>query len=265
MSSTTNGHGHPDTATSDRIRWTDVEIANIAAEWVEQRVLQPFESTMTLFEIAQRKAVPDRQRNLTGLTNCPELRLKMANLWRERMERAACEPQIVHVEVPQPPDYIDLKNRLDIPSLMAMLSAKVGEQLASVKPLLAAMSPQAAEVAQSAPLRPEISLLAAASAKPRKTRVLLVGPLPGQFNEIKTQTDAAEIPVELQWLDKDKPKSSVPISTDHVVCTRYISHHFEAAIKKCIPAGRYHHIEGGGIVTIVQKLRDIGSLLHPRA
>lgn len=251
------------TQTTDRVRWEAHEIETMAQAFVEERAKDPFAIMGDLLNSAQSLLPEHRRRNLPGLSAAPDLRHRIADLWRARMAATAPEPTIVHVETQRPPDYIDMLNQLDGPSLAAMVVAKFSKELATFKPLLTHLN-GANGAPVGAPLQPPISILAAASAKPRKTRVLIIGPFREQFQHIEEKANEAKLPVELQWIDKDKNSIGVPISTDYVIVTKFTSHAHHDALKRTIPPGKFFYLEGG-ITAVVQKLRDIAALLPPRA
>ena len=70
--------------------------------------------------------------------------------------------------------------------------------------------------AQTAPANPAPTITKSASPKPRRARVLVIGPLPAQFQEIKARAEAADLPVELLYADKDK-RHNGPLAADHIV------------------------------------------------
>jgi hypothetical protein len=250
---------------STRVSWSDYEENQIGKQFIEERKMDPFAAPHELIMVAMRKVLePHRHRNINTLQACPSLRVKIGNLWLDAMAAQCPEPHIVHVETQSPPDYIDILHRCDLPSLFALVVAKLQEQMGSLKPLLTMLTPPGAPPA-GAPLQAPVSLLSAASAKPRRTRVLIVGPLNAQFREIEAKAAEAQLPVELLWLDKDKSNNGVPVSADYVVATSFINHSLNEALKKQLPKGKYFFLNGDGITGVVNKLRDIGALLPPRA
>lgn len=251
--------------TREMIRWTDAEILELAQGICDERARDPFASIMDLFKTAQGALLEEhRHRDLPGLSACQPLRLKVAELWKARMDAKEKDPEIIHVETQRPPDYIDMLQQLDTPSLMAMLVTKIGQQMEQFKPLLTVMNGAPKPEQAGAPLLPPVSLLAAASAKPRKTRVLIIGPLVSQFREIEAKATEEKLAVELQYLDKDKNLGGTAVQTDHVIVTKFTSHSMMDNMKASVPKGRFHYLEGG-ITVVVQKLRDIAALLPPRA
>lgn len=252
---------------TEKVRWDAVEIDRLARAWVDARKASPFAPTMSLFEEAQRKALPDdRHRNIASITNVPALEARIATLWTEQMAKQ--EPQFVHIVTAAAPNYVEMLNNLDTASIMAVLFTRVGKELEAFKPLLAALG-AAKELNghTGAPLNPPVSLLARASSKPRRARVLVVGPLKDQFVEIERRVITEHIPVELLWLDKDKSGSQCPsVDTDFAVCTRFVNHSHTENIKRAMPPGRFFYLAGeSGITGVVNKVRDIGSMLPPLA
>lgn len=259
---------HPSQVENTRtlVRWTDSEVTAIAEAFIAQREADAIGNPIEMLRRAIQNCVDARTarfRDINTWLAVPDVKERVDTLWLEKMANQNPAPVIVHVETQSPPDYVDILHRCDLPSLCALVVAKLSEQAASLKPLLTVLN--GANTSSGAPLQAPVSLLNAASAKPRKTRVLIVGPLNAQFREIEQQAAQAKIPVELLYLDKDKPKNGVPISTDYVIGNEFIQHSLEANLKRAVPAGRYFYLASGGIGAIVNKLRDIATLLPPRA
>lgn len=250
---------------TEKIRWDSREIERLARAFVDARKASPFAPTMALFEEAQRNALPeDRRRNIASITAVASLEQQIALLWTEQMSKQ--DPQIIHIVSAGPPNYVEMLNNLDTPSLFAALLTRMQKSLDDFKPLLAALGANHATNGHAgAPLNPPVSLLARASAKPRKSRVLVVGPMKDQFQEIERRVISDHIPVELLWLDKDKSGSQCPaIETDFAICTRFVNHSHTENIKRAMPPGKFFYLAGeSGITGVVNKVRDIGSMLPP--
>lgn len=253
------------TMTDTRIIWDSDELAKVARALVEERKTDPHVNIAQLINPAIRKALPEsRHRDINTINAVPALKSVFEKLWLEEVTRLTPDPVIVHVETQAPPDYVTLLGKLDTPSLAAMLLAKLGKEWETVKPLLGALNGNGHV---GAPLNPPVSLLAAASPKSRRTRVLVCGPFAQQFHEIEQRVADEKIPVELLWLDKDKSPGArgLPISADYVVATEFIRHHWNDAFKKAVPPGKYFFLQGTGITAVVNKIRDIGTLTPPKA
>jgi|SRR5581483_4095778 len=249
---------------TDRIRWEAIEIDRVARAFIEERKRSPFAPTTALLEAAQKQALPDdRQRPIGSVTAMPALEQRIATLWVTFVNQKDPPPEVIHVQTQSPPDYVELTNRLDAASLTAMLVTKLTKEVDTWKPLLVQLAGK--EVHMGAPLNPPVSILAAASKKQEKPNVLIMGPTGDQFRHIETKVREQEIPVDLQFLDKDKPRNGVRVKTDFVIATRFIQHGLEEAIKTKVPKGCYFFMdEQSGITAVVQKCRDIASMCRPR-
>lgn len=248
----------------ESIKWSDSEITELAKAFAEERKADPFLPAHEVLSIGMRKVLPEhRWRDIVSMNAVMNVRAKIETLWLEEMTKATPEPIIVHVETQVPPDYMDILSRCDLPSLCALVVAKLQASAQGFAPLFASLTPPGA-AHTGAPLQAPVSLLNAASAKPRKTRVLIVGPQKGQFHEIESRAAEMKLPVELLWLDKDKPMPNVPVNTDYVVGT-LLNPSLHQMFRKNLPPGKYYLLEGAGITQFVNKLRDIGALLPPRA
>jgi hypothetical protein len=249
-----------------RAPWSDHEVDMLVKEFLEQRRADPFTESLELLRQSMRKVLPEhRAKNLTQWATLQPIRAKISDKWLDEMTKQNPDPVVVHVETQAPPDYIDILHRCDLPSLIAMVVKKLQDSAGGLTALVSALAPQATNGKHvGAPHQQAISLLAAASAKPRKTRVLIFGPSAGQFHELETRMEADKIPVELLYLDKDKPTPKTPLQTDYVVAT-LVNPSMHNLFRQQIPAGKYHLLEGAGLTSFVNKLRDIGALLPPRA
>lgn len=257
---TTNG-------SAARVSWTDSEVNHIAQAFLYERESDPIGNAIEMLRRAIQKTVDAghaRFRDINTFAACPDVKARIEHLWLEKMATLNPEPQIVHVETQQPPDYIDMLHRCDLPSLVALVVAKMQDQLGTLKPLLNAFTPANSQPV-GAPLQAPVSLLAAASAKPRKTRVLIAGPHNQQFREIEKQVLDLNLPVELLYFDKERNAGKIHINTDYVIANEFIDHEMTRKFSEGCPKGRYFYLTSGGIGAMVNKLRDIGSLLPPRA
>jgi hypothetical protein len=249
---------------TERVVWSEHEITELAKAFLEERKADPFCPAHEVLSVGMRKVLPEhRHRDIVSMNAVQNVRAKIETMWLDEMTKTTPEPIICHVETQSPPDYVDILHRCDLPSLVALVVAKLGESAAALKPLLAVLN-AANGAPAGAPHQAPVSLLHQASAKPRKPRVLLVGPHARQFHEIETRAAEEKLPVELLLLDRDKQVRG-PINCDHVIAT-FVNKNLNDQLRTNIPAGKYHLLEGsGGVVQFVNKLRDIGSLLPPRA
>ena len=252
-------------APKERVKWEQHEIDLLAEAVVEARVRDPFQTGFALFEQAQKDVLDaHRRREIPGWQAISEVKTKVATLWKARMEAAAPEPQIVHVETQRPPDYVDMLQQLDTPSLVAMLVSKIGKELDAFKPMLSLLNSNGTSEQIGAPHNPPVSLLVQASAKPRKTRVAMLGMTKSEFMHISDNVAEQKIPVELLFVDTDK-RTQATLNADYVIAMKFVSHTASGVYENALPKGRFFHLRDGGITSAVQKLRDIGSMLPPRA
>jgi hypothetical protein len=262
METATNGN-----ITTNRVSWTDSEVDHIAQAFIYEREHDAIGNAIEMLRRAIQKTVDEgnaRFRDINTWVAVPDIKARVETLWLEKMAAQNPEPHIVHVETQVPPDYVDMLHRCDLPSLTALLVAKLQEQLGTLKPLLNAFTPPSAAPV-GAPAQAPVSLLSAASSKPRKTRVLIVGPLNSQFREIENKVAESNIPVDLIWLDKDKSNPGAVVNADYVVATAFINHKLNEVLRSQVPKGKAFFLQGEGITAVVNKLRDIGTLLPPRA
>lgn len=260
----------PTTSAPVRISWTDKEVEHIARAFIREREIDAIGNPIEMLRRAIQLTVDAglaRFRDINTFLAVPDVKAKVETLWLEKMTDMNPAPVVVHVETQKPMDYLDLLDKLDMPSLIALVVSKFGKELEAFKPLLAAMSGTNGHEKVGTPLRPPVSLLAQASSKPRKTRVLVTGLQNRQFQEISRRAEESSIPVDLQFMDAEKSnrERSIPISTDYVIALSETSHPLRHAIQKTVPAGKFFFIQTGGIDATVQKLRDIGAMLSPRA
>jgi hypothetical protein len=249
---------------TERVKWSEHEILELAKAFMEERKADPLSPAHEVLRGGMKKVLPEhRWREVVSMNAVLNVRAKIETLWLEEMTKQSPEPIIVHVETQSPPDFVDILNRCDLPSLTALVVAKLSEVAKDLKPLLTAFTPPE-QVQHGVKLQAPVSLLSAASAKPRKSRVLIVGPHNKQFHEIETRAQADNLPVELLYLERDKPAAHLPINCDHVIAT-FVNKILNDRLRENVPAGRYHLLQGTSLEHFVNKLRDIGSLLPPRS
>jgi|GEM_PF-6860133 len=168
------------------------------------------------------------------------------------------EPAIITIEVPRAMTFAEMLNACDVPSLSALLAAKL-EQQANLTHLL--LREIAAKVGGSnlppvAPFKPNAEIYAAVTAR-KATRIALIGPLTSQFQEIKKQVEDAHLPAELRYYDKDHHVRDFG-HCDFVICTRHNNHRSLDCAHKQVGHERVFYVDHG-ITLVVQKIRDLCS------
>jgi hypothetical protein len=256
----------PTTSPRTTVSWTEDENTAIALAYIREREMDAIGNAIEMLRRGIQKCVDAghaRYRDINTWAACPAVKQKVDDLWLEKMAAQNPAPTVIEIEKQTTPDYLEILQRCDLPSLVALVTAKVLEQTRGISAAIHALAPHT-NGHIGAPLVPPVSLLAAASTKPRKTRVLIAGPLSSQFREIEKQIQDSQIPVELLWLDKDKNPNGVTISADYVVANEFMGHHISRALKESTPAGRFFFLQGRGIESMVNKIRDLGALTPPR-
>lgn len=242
-----------------RIEWEDSELEAVAKAFVSARCGNPFESPILLANQAQEEALAeDRRRKLVTLPT--NLRAKIMNHWRSTLAKEADEhpPVVLTVEVPKPFDYTEALNNFDCATLVALLMGKLGKEVGAIQNQLAGITEGLGSRPSVAP-QPALKL-PAVFAKPEKhkPRIAIIGPLPGQMNDIQKQVDQVALPVELRFVDKEASSPSLPTSCDFAIVTRHNRHKWFDAARQQLENGRVYFVDGG-ITQLVQKVRDICS------
>jgi hypothetical protein len=249
---------------ADRIRWTQEEIDALAELWVDRRIKHPFEFPMKLMDACQQELLPqDRRRNLVSLASCKELSVAIAKFWRLRTDKVAppepVPPVIMNIEVPAPMEYGELLKNLDVPSIVALLVAKLNDPLVQVSAQLASLQAQLGVRQAEITKPPVVPLpLIAVSQQKKMPRVAVMGPLEGQFKEIERKATDEGLKVELRFVDNTKSAPTAPVSCDYCIITRHTSHDAWQIAQGQFKNDRLFIVHGG-TTSVMQKLRDIAS------
>lgn len=237
------------------VRWTDTEVEAVAAETVSLRLSHPFETILELVNKAIHKALPeDRWRNIATFSLERRLPPRIKALWSDLVKASgpvtAPEPLIIQIEVPVPLDYTKLLSQLDGPTIAALAVAKMEQTFARMN---VARVEQPREVA---PTQRCVSILEAASPKPKRPRVAVLT-ISGQHEDIKAKVNGLNEKLDIRLIDSEKSCSGLN-SCDYAIVTSTCGHDVTTRARSNLPANRVFFTEG--ITRTVQKLYDIASL-----
>jgi len=249
------------TAERHRIEWNEGEKDAVAKSFVALRQANPFLTAKVLVMKAQEAALPEhRRRKFPAIPTY--LRARITRYWRLAAPNQAGDPSppmIVQVETPKPFDYDEALATYDSPTLAALLVGKVGQTMRELQAQLAAIPGRSVgDAASERPARPAIQPAIFAKEAKRKPRVVVIGPMNGQMQEIKQQVEHYKIPIEVRFADKEASNTGLPTSCDYAIVTRHSRHKWWDAACKQVGHNRVFFIDGG-ISQVVQKLRDIAS------
>jgi hypothetical protein len=244
-----------------RIHWDDDQIESLAQAFVRLRLKDPLITVRPLLKRVQEEClVPEQRRALACIKVEPRLYDRVRTLWRHTLEQSAPPPpQIIEILVEKPIDYTVLAARLDTPSLMALLTQRVTDGLASLRLAIGAEQP-------AVPVKtiPMASLLVPpVPEKKYEPRVAFCHVELKVFSQLKEQVERFKIPVELRGVDIAKRGAAVPLSADFVVfmnnCVGGVSW---KSVMSSWPHGRIFVVDNN-LPSALQKMRDIVSLnLH---
>jgi hypothetical protein len=249
-----NGNGH-----KERVRWTPEERETLATEFWKEFIQHPFEPYMKQFSAVQKRVFasdPSRIRFLGGFIGDHELSVAISRQWTALKERITKEPeiQIVTIEVPRPLTPAEMLKDMDYGTICGLKASYEDRRENLTQQLFYKIATQVG--ATDVPHVPEFK-----APKPvereRKKRIVIVGPLKDQFNEVEKLSRDAGMDLDLRWLDKESAKPDYGYA-DYVVYTRHVSHDVCDGANKQIGKQRVFFVDGG-IGQIVQKLRDINA------
>jgi hypothetical protein len=250
---------------SERVRWTDTEIDALATEWVSQRLEYPLHAQGQLIQDSEDAVfaqTPDRKRKLVGLSAHPALMKAVSEKWNAAKAKIAAPVEekvtILTVEVPRHLTFDEMLNLMDEPSMQALLVAKQMQRENITHMLLREIAANvgAQNVPKVMPFVPNATIYE--QSKPKQKRIVIIGPLKSQFDEIEQGAKAAGLTLDLRFVDKDMSHMHLPYC-DYVITTKHSSHDADEMSIAHVGRDRVFHVDGGGIGTIVQKLRDISS------
>jgi hypothetical protein len=235
------------------IKWTDDEMKLVADKFIELRLSDIFVSPTMLLDLSQEALPQERRRAIAGISAVPVLQKYINELWAKRANLEIPPPQIIEIQVPQPPNYAEIMQRMDTPSLAALLLARLGQQFQGIKI-------EAPPAPVPAPGKEPISLIKAASAqqtKSRHPRVALVAMGTKEYSQVMLEIEKHKLEIDLRPVDLSEHKPSIPLSCDCVIFLgNALGGHVWKAAREHWPTSRLYNVAADTSV-IVQKLRDI--------
>ena len=240
-----------------RTHWDEDQIESLATVVVRLRSKDPFMAVRPLLKKAQEEClIPDLRRQLASVNVVPLLKSRIIALYAKAVQAEPPPPQIIEIPVEKTVDYIELANRLDTPTLAAILTDRI------IKGLSGLRVPNGNEAhsatAKSAPA--SISMLAVASQeKPRRVRVAFCHVELKVFSQLREQVDRNKIEVELRGVDIAHKGATIPVSCDYVVFMKNaIGGVAWKAVMANWPNKRISTVDNN-VEAALQKMRDIAS------
>lgn len=247
----------------NRVRWDSLEIETLAKAFVAARIADPFRQVGPLMDKVQKEFLePNRRREFAPLTGVPALHDRIVALWQQAVSTIAPVPRIIEIDVPRPVDFAELASRLDTPTLMALLTSRIGEALEHLR-LPATAGGASAHKAK--PVVPSgLSLLAATAPKLRPPRVAFCGMNLEVFNQLTQEIQKKNIPVELRFVDTARHDPQLPVSSDFVVFAQgaIVGSSTFAMARSNWPQDRVF-VVGNNTASAVEKLRELGARQIP--
>lgn len=245
-------------STMKRIYWDEDQIESIAAVFVRLRSHDPFITVRPLLKKAQEEClIPELRRTLASVNSVPLLKERIKALFANAVQAEPPPPQIIEIPVEKPVDLLDVSNRLDTPTLMALLTKRFGEVVDKIR-----FTNGSEHVSAPVHTAPPISLLAPVRPpeKPRPIRVAFCGVDLPVFAKVQAELERQKIPVELRGVDLAK-RTQIPISCDFVVFMKNATggYAWKTALAAW-PRTRVFQLEQDTVEFAVQKMRDIVSM-----
>ncbi len=167
------------------------------------------------------------------------------------------EPQIIVIEKPirMEPDYRCIPTSTLVTILLERLGRLEAMQEAVIRLEQAATTKQAMDTQyeRRADPRPH--------PKPpepeRAIRIVIVGPLDSQEQDIRNKVAGAHKKVDLRFYDKDKLNRDLPMTFDYCIVSKHVNHSWWEKCKAALPADRVFFVQGNG--AIIQKIFDLTS------
>lgn len=238
-----------------KVSWSPDEEALVVNEVADLRILDPSPHLIQLINKAQEKVLPPhRQRAVSAINAFPGL---VERITAKVVELTSSTPEIVRVEVPQVPKEVPLAEVLAGVSL-AQLVTLIAERFESRFDRIESLLSRGAVEAPSKPAqvhRPHVPVTEAEPRK-RKVRIAVIGLLPSQFTTVQERSRTAD--VDLSYVNRDQSATAVPVSTDYVIVSKWVSHRWWEAARKQLPTDRVFFIDGG-ITQIIQKVFDLNA------
>jgi hypothetical protein len=242
-----------------RISWDEDQIESLAAAFVRLRGHDPFVAVRVLLKKAQDECLPeDEHRNLASVNVVPLLKERIRALFERAVQAEPSPPQIIEIPVEKPVDLLELSNRLDTPTLMALMTKRFGEVVDKIRFTTNGSEQHAATARADVP---PISVLAPAPKEtPRPIRVAFCGVDLPLFAKVKTELERNKIAVEIRGVDMGK-RQQIPVSCDFVVFMKNATggHAWKTALSAW-PRARVFVLEQDTVDYAVQKMRDIASM-----
>lgn len=198
-----------------RIKWEADQIESLAGVFVRLRIKNPFASVNNLLTKAQEETlVPDQRRNVGSINQIPLLVERIKALMIVATNAEPPPPTIIEIPVEAPVDFLELSRRLDLPSLMSLVTEKVSQSLAGFALANNNHAPQPTATTKAVP----VSLFVQKPVeKPRPPRVLFACMDNHLFQKIKDEVERLKIEVELRGWDIDRNATSITVQADYVM------------------------------------------------
>jgi len=245
------------------VRWTHEELTTLAAAMVKGRIEFPFATFADIFERSQRATLPgERQRTVAGPTAVPELMQAFVNQWMQATQPKTVEaepppPQIIEVQVEKEVSYPDLLNRLDLPSLVALVVAKLEKPMGQ---LLTAMAASNGTQPAAVPALPAVPLpLITNTPNKRLPRIAVVGARSSQFAAMEMEIKKMKLDekLDVRFVAHDTERARLPVC-DKVLINNHVHHRWFALAKETLSSSNIIFVEGNE-PAILNKLRDIST------
>jgi len=231
---------------------------SLAQKFVELRLRNPFIAYTKLLAKAQEEVfIPELRRHIITVNSLPYLKERILTLFRLSGTPETPPPHVIEIPVPAPVDFIDLANRLDLPSLMAILTKHAQDTLAGLR-LASNGTEHPAATAKTAP----VSLLTTnGPVKQRPARVAFCTGDSSLLTKLRTEIENNKIAVELRGVDIEHRPPQIPISADFVVFPKKAlgGTAWDLARQGWGKSGRVFVVENH-LEAAVQKMRDISSM-----
>ncbi len=239
------------------IKWNEDDIESLAGAFVKLLTKNPFLEKKQLIAKAQEQCfVPERRRHFTSVNNIPLLKDRILSLYRKAIQSEPPPPVIIEIPVERPVDYVELANRLDTPSLAALLTKRLMEGLGNLHLNGNGTQPSASARPATSP----ISLFAATASQETKRPpcVAYCCTEASSFNHIRDKVEKEKIPVELRWVDLDRRPPAIPMRANYVIFPKKATG--GTGWDTAIAAKKQIYIVENNIEAGVQKILDIVSL-----
>jgi hypothetical protein len=241
-----------------RVHWGEDQIESLAIAFVRLRSHNPFAPCGVLMDKAQEEClIPDQRRPLATVNLVPLLKERIVALYAKSSQAEPPPPQIFEIPVEKPVDLVEISNRLDTPTLMALLTKRFGEVVDKMR--FANGNEQHPATARTA--APSVSLLTPKPPEtPRKPRVAFCHVELKVFSQLQEQVERNKIPVELRGVEIAHKGTAIPMSCDYVVFMKNaIGGVSWKAAMQTWPHSRISTVDNN-VEAALQKMRDIVSM-----